>query len=154
MPDTRKGSKADISGDTPLTLKTLKEELSNFKKQLESDLRNSLKGELVNELTASITSLLNTEIQALKGQIGELKLENERLRLSRSEEMEAVAEEVNRRHEKKKNIIISGLPESSSGSPQERKEEHKMLVYDVAKVLGLTKYDIADTHRILSLIHI
>ena len=148
MPSTRKGSKDDISGDAPLTLNALRDELSLFKTQLESDLRNSLRKELTKEITSSITAIFNSEIQQLKETVVKLSLENERLREASICDMEKVTQEVTRRHERRNNIIISSLPEPSSGNPLQRKEQDKLLVLEVASEIGLDQPRLEGTFRI------
>ena len=144
----RKGSKDDAFGDVPLTLSLLREELSCLKKQLNDELKSTLKKELIEELTSSITNIFRSEIQELKERVKQLSQENERLKADHAGQLEELVEEANRRYQKRKNIIISNLPETLSGSVQDRKKDDRNLVQEVAKELDLLPFDIKEVQRI------
>ena len=148
MPDTRRGSKGDSSLDSPLTLSMFREELLRFKKQLEVELRMAIRKDLVDELTGSISAIFREEIQGLKDKVKELSLENEKLKKHCTEQFEEMVEEANRRHQKRKKVIISNLAEPTSGTPQERRDEDKSTVRDIIRDLSLDVFDIEETQRI------
>ena len=148
MPETRKGSKGEVYGDVPLTLSLFKEELASFKTHLEYELKTALKKELIDDLSASISSMFRSELHDLKERVKQLSEENEKLKLKSADQLEEIVVEVSRRHDKRNKIIISNLPEPSSGSLQERKDEDRKTVHELARVLGLSYFSIQETQRI------
>ena len=77
----------------------------------------------------------------------ELSQENEKLKENYAVSLEEMVEEANRRHQKRKKVIISNLPEPSSGSLQERKSEDRSAVCEIISDLGLDDVDF-ETQRI------
>ena len=134
--------------DAPLTLMMFREELCRFKKQLETELRTALKKDLVEELTASISSVLRAEIQDLRDKVKELSVENEKLKMNYTDQFEEIVEEASRRHQKRKKVIISNIPEPSCGSIQERKDGDRNAVKNLVLDLGLEDVQIEETQRI------
>ena len=148
MPETRRGSKEDTRVDPALTLSMFREEMLRFRKQLEDELRAALKKDLVEELTASISAIFRAEIQDLKVKVKELSHENEVLKEACADQLEEMVEEANRRHQKRKKVMITNLPEPSSGTHVQRKDEDNNTVRDIISDLGLNEIVIEDTQRI------
>ena len=85
-------------------------------------------------LRDSLTSLTN-KLETLEGKSNELKKEYERLSKHESDISEAEYEEVFQRFAKRKYLIISGIPEATSGSIEERGTEDEEAIESLGMLL-------------------
>ena len=77
-----------------------------------------------------------------------MEIENEIVRNDMLRNSEQIAEEVEMRMSKRNNIIITGIPEQTTGTVGERKMKDEDVVDELADELGITDYKIQDTFRI------
>lgn len=120
----------------------IEEELKKFKRELKEELKTELK----KDLSASLVSLLEDQLQELKLKI--LEQEAEICSLKKLIELqvntffannEEIANKAILRLQKKDFVIITDVPETKSGTVDERKAQDAKLVQEVAQSLGCSR---------------
>ena len=88
---------------------------------------------------------LESEIQQMRGR-------SERLATTGHEEWsdtrEDLLNEMEERHRRRKYLIVSGLPESRTGSIEDRRLKDRELIGAIASVTGMDEFEPRDIHRI------
>lgn len=98
-------------------------------------------------LKDSLTRLTN-KLETLEEKFNELKNEHEKLSQLESERLEDVYEEVYQRFMRRKYIIVSGIPEQTTGSVDEREEADEEAIESMGRAIGVPKVNPADVRRI------
>lgn len=104
---------------------------------------------IANTVTQILSRLddLEASNKRLQSKNQELELELENLRSECRDGLSAVADEVQRRSKREKNLIITGVPESNVGSVEERSREDESFCEKLFTDLS-TSVDIKETTRI------
>ena len=127
-------------------IETLKSELADIKSQLSTlgsridDLEGSLK------TVVSTQSLFKEDLVNLKEKIKAIDEENRRI--VNEFDIDEISKELERRHAKRFNVIISGLQESQFGTVDERKWKDANQVKAIARELKVDHYEIKDVYRV------
>lgn len=166
MPDTRKGSKGDVS-----MFSGVRSELDGVKSELLSEMKKiqdmlftdltSARSELLSEMKKmqNMLLMLQSKITTFEGSLARVietqgrqeaeirSLKGDVLRLK--EEKLEVFDEFEDRERRKPNLIISGIPEQHNGSVEERQNWDALRINSLLRDLGNFNEDIVtNTYRI------
>jgi len=149
MPTNTPTSRTLRSNSNPnnnITLTDIKMLIENTKTEILESLTKKI-DEMSKNLASVITRLdtLENENKNLSRRCIELE---EKIQERNSEFPENFAHEIYMRQQKQDNLIISGLPEASSGSLDERKTHDLKELNSLAAELGMTNLSIKDTQRV------
>ena len=127
------------------------EKLSNASKKLsEEDIVSRIDLLLAKRLDPLRDSImtLTSKLDNLEEKYNKLKNENEKLLQFENERMEDVYEECYQRFMRRKYVIISGLPEQTTGSAAEREEADENAIESLGRAIGVRNIDPVDVRRI------
>lgn len=126
------------------------EKLSKAKNPPEEDIVSRIDELLAKRLDPLRDSLLvlTNKFETLEEKFNELKKEHEKLSRLDSERMEDVYEEVYQRFMRRKYLIISGIPEQTMGSIEEREEAEEEAIETMGHAIGVRNIDPDDVRRI------
>lgn len=98
-------------------------------------------------LKDSLMALTN-KLETLEMNFNELKSEHEKLSLRENETLEDEYEEVYQRFLRRKYLIVSGIPEQTTGSVDEREEDDEEAIESMARAIGVPRVSPVDVRRI------
>lgn len=140
---TQRTTRSSSTTSSAITLIDIKNLIESSTKEI----LGSLKKE-INEISNKLSHLQNKvdELESRNSQLEQRchQLESKSLNIST-----AILDEMEDRLRRKKSLIISGIPEQTEGSAEERIEADKTTVEDLLENLcGVSDSDISRTHRI------
>ena len=127
------------------------ERLSNVSKSApEEDIVSRIDVLLAKRLDPLRDSLmvLTGKLEALEEKFNELKYEHEKLSELENERLEELYDEAYQRFMKRKYLIVSGIPEQTTGSVEEREEADEKAIESMGRAIGVLEIDPVDVRRI------
>ena len=92
--------------------------------------------------------VLTNKLETLEEKFNELKKEHERISQFGSHRLEDVYEEVQQRIVRRKYLIVSGIPEQTTGTVEEREEADEAAIEALGRAIGVPEIDLDDIRRI------
>lgn len=135
--------------DPQITLSSVKSLLDDHKKQILNQIKsetNSIKT-LIKSLTDRIQHL-ESNLEVAITRVNTLEERLAQKEITNGETFEDMCYEAQLRHQKRKYLVISGLPEQSHGNLQQRREKDEQAIKDLADALDVEDFHPRDIMRI------
>lgn len=140
---TARTTRSSSTTSSSLTLVDIKNLIESSTKEIMDSLKNEIK-EISNNL-----SHLQKKVNELESRNVQLEQRCNQLESKSLNFSATILDEMEDRLRRKKNLIISGIPEQTEGSVEERMEADKTIVKDLLESLcGMSDDDISRSHRI------